>query len=142
MVDKEILENLVVSIQKYLKELKDANDIDWETFVQDNRSRRFVERVLQILVESMIDLGQHIIADEGFREPNTYRDVFRILVEEGVLQEKKLTVYEKIASFRNVLVHHYEGIDDSVVFGVFKKNLPDIEDFLNQIFNWLEQKQS
>jgi len=142
MVDREILDNLVVSIRKYLKELQDADDIDWETFVQDNRSRRFVERVLQILVESMIDLGQHIIADQGFREPNTYRDVFRILVEEGVLEENKLTVYEKIASFRNVLVHPYEGIDNNIVFGIFKKNLPDIEDFLNQIFNWLEQKQS
>ena len=70
MVDKEVFENLSISIRGYLQELYAAQDIDWHKFTRDNRSKRFVERVLQILVESMIDLGQHIIASEGFREPN------------------------------------------------------------------------
>lgn len=140
MVDKEVFDNLCVSIRRYIKELRDAQDIDWQTFIQDNRSRRFVERVLQITIESMIDLGQHIIADEGFREPNTYRDVFNILAENGILKQDTLPVFEKMASFRNILVHHYEGIDDSIVFGVFKKNLPDIESFLEQLLTWFQQK--
>lgn len=142
MVDKEVFENLCVSIRGYTKELRDAQDIDWQTFVQDNRSRRFVERVLQILVEAMIDLGQHIIADEGFREPATYRDVFKVLTENGVLRPESLSVFEKIASFRNVLVHHYEKIDDSIVYGVFKKHVQDAEDFLGQVMAWYRQKEA
>ena len=35
MVDKEIIENLCVSIRGYLKELMDAQDIEWEKFVKD-----------------------------------------------------------------------------------------------------------
>lgn len=72
MVDKEVIESLCISIRGSLKELSDAQDIDWNKFVKDNRSRRFVERLLQIAIEAMIDIGHHIISDEGFREPQSY----------------------------------------------------------------------
>lgn len=142
MVERELFDNLCLSLQGYIKELQDAQDIDWQTFVQDNRSRRFIERVLQILIESMIDLGQHIIADEGLREPRTYRDVFKILTENGVLKSESLPVFEKIAAFRNVLVHQYEKVDDAIVYGVFKKNLLDLEEFLAQVITWYQEKES
>ena len=138
MVDKEIFDSLCISIRRYLQELYQAQDIDWQKFTQDNRSKRFVERVLQILIETMIDLGQHIIADKGFREPNTYRDVFKILCKNNVLPQEKLPTYEKIAAFRNVLVHHYERVDDAIVYAVFSRNLSDVEDFLSYILNWVE----
>ena len=138
MVDKEIFDSLCISIRRYLQELYQAQDIDWQKFTQDNRSKRFVERVLQILIETMIDLGQHIIADKGFREPNTYRDVFKILCKNNVLPQEKLPTYEKIAAFRNVLVHHYDRVDDAIVYAVFSRNLSDVEDFLSYILNWVE----
>jgi len=36
MVNKDIVENLCVSIRGYIKELKDAEDIDWDKFMKDN----------------------------------------------------------------------------------------------------------
>lgn len=140
MVDKEILDNLCVSIRGYLNELYEARDIDWNKFVQDNRSRRFVERVLQIIVETMVDVGQHIIADEGFRAPNTYRDVCKILCENNVLPYDKMPTYERIAAFRNILVHHYEEVEKTAVYSIFSHSLPDIEEFLAHIQTWAEQK--
>lgn len=44
MVDKEVFENLCVSLRGYLQELYAAQDIDWQKFVQDNRSKRFMDR--------------------------------------------------------------------------------------------------
>jgi len=138
MVKHEIVERKVVSLKGYLKELYCATDINWEKYITDNRSKRFVERLLQISIETMIDIGQHIIADEGFREPGSYRDVFKVLVENQVIAREKLPKLEKIASFRNVLVHHYEKTDDSIVYGIFKNNLGDIEDFITDILAWLK----
>ncbi|OQY15851.1 MAG: hypothetical protein B6I32_05275 [Desulfobacterium sp. 4572_20] len=140
MVDKEVIESLCISIRGSLKELSDAQDIDWNKFVKDNRSRRFVERLLQIAIEAMIDIGHHIISDEGFREPQSYRDVFKVLTENGILSEDDLPKYEKIASFRNILVHHYEKIDDSIVYGIFKNNLKDLEEYVAYILSWLEKR--
>ena len=39
MVDKKLIEILCASIRVYLKELKEAKDIDWNKFLKDNRSR-------------------------------------------------------------------------------------------------------
>ena len=138
MVKHEIVERKIVSLKGYLKELYNATDINWEKYITDNRSKRFVERLLQISIETMIDIAQHVIADEGLREPGSYRDVFKVLVENHVIAEEKLQRLEKIASFRNVLVHHYEKIDDSIVYGIFKNNLGDIEDFITDILVWLK----
>ena len=79
--------------------------------------------MLQISIEAMIDIGHHIISDEGFREPQSYRDVFKVLAENMFLPEDELPQYENIASFRNILVHHYGKIDDSIVYGIFRNNL-------------------
>ena len=53
--------------------------------------------------------------------------MFKVLTENGILSEDDLPKYEKIASFRNILVHHYEKIDDSIVYGVFRNRLEGIE---------------
>lgn len=70
------------------------------------------------------------------------RDVFKVLTENGILSEDDLPKYEKIASFRNILVHHYEKIDDSIVYGVFRNRLEDIEVYVAYILSWLEKRVS
>jgi uncharacterized protein YutE (UPF0331/DUF86 family) len=45
-----------------------------------------------------------------------------------------------MASFRNILVHRYEKIDDEIVFGVFKKRLVDFDLFGLLIKNWAEKQ--
>jgi len=81
----------------------------------------------------------YIISDEGFREPQSYRDVFKVLAENMILPGDELPQYENIASFRNILVHHYGKIDDSIVYGIFRNNLKDIEEYVAYILSWVEK---
>jgi uncharacterized protein YutE (UPF0331/DUF86 family) len=103
------------------------------------RTRRFVERTLHILIEACIDVAQHIISDEGFREPSTYRDSFVVLAEEKIIPADLLSRLEQMAAFRNLIVHYYERIDDAVVFGVFQRNLSDFLAFADSISAYLEK---
>ena len=70
---------------------------------------------MHIIIEACIDIAQHIISDEGFREPSSYRDTFAVLAEHGVLRKEDLERFENIASFRNLIVHYYERVDDVVL---------------------------
>lgn len=138
MVDRVLMERILSDIKSNVKDLRDASDITWENYKTNKRSRRFVERTLHILIEACIDAAQHIIADEQLREPDSYRDTFNVLAENGILQPDDLSKFENMASFRNLLVHYYERVDDEIVYGIFKQNLSDFDLFVKRIANYLE----
>jgi len=139
MVDLQLAERILSDIRQNIRDLREADDISWEIYIRDKRSRRFVERTLHITVEGMIDLAHHIISDEKLREPLNFRDAFSVLSEEGIISNRNLPVYEKMASFRNLIVHYYEKIDNEIVFGIFKRNLSDFEMFVDEISCYLEK---
>jgi len=88
----------------------------------------------------MIDVAQHVIADEKWREPANYRDAFAVLAEGGAVGKAHLEQYQKMAAFRNLIVHYYEKIDDEVVFEIFQKNLGDFELFVKDISQFLSKQ--
>lgn len=139
MVNVTLVERILNDIRANLADLKAADDINWELFRTDKRSRRFVERTLHILIEACIDVAQHIISDEKLREPTSYRDTFAVLAEHGILEARDLKRFEAMASFRNLLVHYYERVDDALVYGVFKNHLSDFEIFIERIVDYLKK---
>ncbi len=99
MVDRLLLEKILGNIRANVRDLEKAKDITWEVYQSDVRSRRFVERTLHIMIEACIDVAQHIISDEGFREPSTYRDAFVVLAEERIISADLLPRLEQMAAF-------------------------------------------
>jgi len=139
MVDRVLIERILADIKSNVQDLKQAKDITWEIYRTNKRSRRFVERTLHILIEACIDVTQHLISDEHFREPTSYRDSFVVLAEEGVIHSDDLPRFESMASFRNLIVHYYERVDDAMVYGMFKQNLSDFDLFVERIVDYLKK---
>jgi uncharacterized protein YutE (UPF0331/DUF86 family) len=46
---------------------------------------------------------------------------------------------EKMAKFRNVIVHHYDRVDTKIVLGILKKDLADFSAFKNAIIDVLKR---
>ena len=141
MVNRLLLERILADIKSNVKELKNAKDITWDVYRTDIRERRFVERTLHITIEGCIDAAQHIISDEKMREPTSYRDTFMVLTENKILKPDDLFRFENIASFRNLLVHYYEKVDDAIVYGIFKNNLSDFDLFVDCIVHFLGKRE-
>jgi len=140
MVDKELLSRKISRLRSYLEELKSAEDIDWGKYQSDSRAKAFVERYLHLAIEEVMDIANHFVSFYKWREPIGYRDLFLILKEHGIISEKYLPTFQNMASFRNMLVHRYETIDDELVFGIFKERLDDFELFITLVVNWLESQ--
>ncbi len=107
---------------------------------QDNKMlrRAVVERTLQVAVEICLDIGQRLIALEGFRYPKDNQDVFRVLREEGIVSDDLLTTWLDMARFRNLIVHDYARIDDAKVYSILKKRLGDFDAFAQATQVYLE----
>ena len=139
MVNRDIVEKALETVRVNVNELRNAKDIDWDVYASDIRARRFVERSLHVIIEACIDAAHHIISDGGMREPATYREAFVVLCEHGVLPKDDLPAFEKIAMFRNLLVHYYEKVDDEIVYGIFKNRLDDFDRFVGYILKYLNK---
>jgi len=64
-----------------------------------------------MMIELCVDICNHIIADKKLRTPTSYADSFRVLWESRLLPEPLLEAMDKMARFRNFVVHHYDKVD-------------------------------
>jgi uncharacterized protein YutE (UPF0331/DUF86 family) len=140
MVDEELLSRKLSKLQETVSALRMAEDITWQTYQSDVRARAFVERYLHLAVEGMVDIANHLVSFHSWREPSSYRDLFLVLAEHGIIPTEHLGDFQNMASFRNMLVHHYEKIDDELVFGVFRKRLGDFDRFASLIVDWVQRR--
>lgn len=136
MVDKELLSRKLSYLQEYVNELQNATDVTWEKYSSDTRTRAFIERYLHLTIESIFDIANHVIAFNNWREPDNYRDIFTILHEHNVVSTELLTPLQTMASFRNLLVHRYDKVDDEIVFGIFQRRLQTFISFIELIQYW------
>ncbi len=138
MVNGDVILRKLEKLREYIDALRDAHDITWEIYEKNNRDRAFVERYLHIAIQSVFDIVNHIISYQGWKEPETYRESCNILTSHGVFPEEKISNFQNMASFRNLLVHHYEKVDNEVVFGIFKNRLEDFDLFREYILEYLK----
>ena len=140
MVNGEVILRKLEKLREYVHTLKDAQDISWERYKTDIRDRAFVERYLHMAIQTVFDIVNHIISYQKWKEPETNRESFEILASNGVLPAEKVPVFQNMASFRNLLVHYYDKVDDEVVFGIFKNRLDDFDSFREYIVEYLKKE--
>ena len=139
MVDKAVILRKLAELEEYLGQIREYTNITTEQYSTDWKIQRIIERTLQIMVETCIDIAGHIISDRGYRIPKSYADTFRVLYEEEVLGKELFDTMEKIAKFRNIVIHNYDKVDASIVITILRKHLDDFLTYENAIIKILKE---
>lgn len=137
LVDKLLTGRKLTQLDTYLNQIKEFSKISVAAYKNNWKTQRVVERTLQMLIETCIDIANHIISDEGMRTPTGYADTFAVLMENKVISKSLFNTMEKMAKFRNVIVHQYEKIDPEIVVSILHKNLIDFEKYKKAIVKYL-----
>ena len=95
-----------------------------------------VKYLLQTAIEACMDVAQHICAASGWGVPNDNGQAMTILMQHRVIEASVEQAMRKAIGLRNVLVHEYVGVDDSIVLARIE-DLSDIDDFASQVADWL-----
>lgn len=140
MVDKLLIGRKLSDIDNYLNQLREFSNISAAKYKKDWKIQRIVERTLQILIELCIDIANHLISDRGMRLPTGYADTFNVLMENKIISKSLFKTMEKIAKFRNVIVHQYEDIDNKIVVSILHKNFKDFEKYKRVIIKSVSQE--
>jgi uncharacterized protein YutE (UPF0331/DUF86 family) len=78
-----------------------------------------------VVIESAIDISNHIISQNGFRAPKDYSDAFYILSEQGIFDDDFVKKLIAMVKFRNRLVHIYWDVNDEQVYKFLQNDLND-----------------
>ncbi len=138
MVDPAVLTSRLGALEEYLERLETFRTIELETYVSDPDLYHLAERYLHLACECILDAAQHIVSDEGYRQPTTYKDTFVVLSEEGVLEADLAERLQGWMGFRNVLVHLYLAIDHELSFLAIRDQLDELRRFAEAAGRFLE----
>lgn len=128
MVKKHVVASRLERLQEYLKTLRAVQQYDLPKFKADPFIHGTAERYLHLSIECLLDIGNHVIADRGYRKPETYAEILEILAEEGVVPLELSRKMAGMAAFRNVLVHDYLRLDLEKVYQVITEHLGHFEE--------------
>jgi uncharacterized protein YutE (UPF0331/DUF86 family) len=138
VVDKALILRKLAELEEYSGQVKEYATFTVDRYSKDWKAQRIVERTLQMMIEICADVAGHIISDKGYRVPATYADTFRVLHENGVLNKDLFETMDKIAKFRNIIVHHYDKIDAEIVVKILKRDLKDFSAYKDAIISILK----
>ena len=138
MVDETLILRKLTQLEEYGCQIEEYRSITLEQYRSDWKQQRIIERTLQMMIETCVDIAGHIISDNKFRIPDSYSDSFRVLSENKVITVDLCRTMEQICKFRNVIVHHYDRVDAEIVIGILRKRINDFNRYKDAIVNYLK----
>lgn len=133
MIKPDVIRKRLEKLDEYLDILRRLQRYSYDEFVDNPERYGSAERFLQLAIESLNDLGNHVVAESGLGTVDWYSDIPHRLHEAGLIDASQEETWIRMIGFRNILVHDYLKIDRTIVFRVLQENLGDLEGF-KQIF--------
>lgn len=97
------------------------------------------ERLLQVVLDCAIDVGEMLIAWKRLQYAEENRDVFLTLGRAGVLDDALAAKMAKAAGLRNVLVHMYDALDYDRLKRTLATDVKDYAEYARQVAAYARQ---
>jgi uncharacterized protein YutE (UPF0331/DUF86 family) len=139
LVDRTLILRKIADLDTYLGQVREFSGIALDDYRAAWKTQRIVERTLQMMIETCVDIASHIVSDRGMRTPASYADTFKVLSENAVIDLGLHADLDRMAKFRNVVVHPYEAVDAEIVLAILRKHLGDFERYRDAILACLKE---
>lgn len=138
MVNREVLDRRLQKLEHLLRGLESLRGGSAASFVSSPKDQAVAERWLHLAAECVLDVAHHIIADQRFREPASFKDAITVLSENGVVDDELCRELTGMAGLRNVLVHLYLDVDPTIVFDVVETKLDVFRAFARSVHEFVD----
>ncbi|WP_409271145.1 DUF86 domain-containing protein [Neobacillus sp. SCS-31] len=96
-----------------------------------------LERIVHMLAEAMLDVGNAMIDGFIMRDPGSYEDIIDILLDEKVIDEQVSANLKVLVSHRKQLVQYYTAIDHNKLVADIAEILDGVETFPGMVRAYL-----
>ncbi|MFH0968047.1 MAG: DUF86 domain-containing protein [Methanobacteriota archaeon] len=88
---------------------------------QDTVRYHALSMVLFIILNLCFEMGEEVISSAHTQIPQSYRDIFRILHKENIIDESMMQTMSGLVYYRNRLAHQYAGLDSEDLKAICRK---------------------
>lgn len=139
-LDKNLIKEKLKNILNYLEELKPILTKSYKEYIKDYTNYRTIERNIQLIVDTAVDINNHIILANDREPPIDYYDSFVKMENLEIISSELARKLASSAGLRNKLVHEYEKIDDHLLYLEAKKNLKNYFEYIKLVMEYLKKK--
>lgn len=115
-----VIRRKLINLSEYIDELEPFLGYSYEQYISNYFIKRTGERLIQLIVENMVDINSIVIAEMNHIPPKDYYSSFEIMGEIGIIPVEFSKELAPCTGMRNRLVHEYDKIQDKIIFESIK----------------------
>ncbi len=132
MENKAVIINKFDTIQRCINRINEEYENNPEN-LQDYRKMDGIVLNLQRACETVTDIAMYVISNKKFGIPQTKKDAFEILAKNNLISEEMCKKMKAMIGFRNIAVHEYKQIDETILQDVIENHLEDLLEFAREM---------
>lgn len=136
---KAFITKKIEEICNYLQEAEGLLGSSDKEILADSGKLHIAERLLQLIVDTMIDINQHLIGELNLKISDDFQGTFYILGENKILPDDFAKKIAPVVGLRNRIVHRYEELNKELFIKTIRNDFPDFEEYLKLINQYLEK---
>jgi len=130
VINYQLILDRISDINSSLKRLEEIRLSGLSNFLVSNDLEDIASFQLIKLIEGCLTICQHISAKVFKIAPDSYSNCFELLAKNNLIPSELSTNLQKMARFRNMLIHVYWNIDYKQVFEIIQNHLVDVRKFV------------
>jgi uncharacterized protein YutE (UPF0331/DUF86 family) len=125
--------------QEFISETESIVIQDKLSFLSQKEKIYATSMTLFTVLNSIIEIGEEIITLEGFKSPQSYRNVFEILEEKNLISTGLSNFLKQSMKSRNMIAHQYGSFNKEEVYEL-SQNLDKFKEFVEVIKKYYKDK--
>jgi len=140
VLDSESINKHLDLLRQFVaKLLRERKDLTLRELKINYKRQYLILHLLQMAIQSCLDIGNHIISESSLHRPEEASEVFLILGENKIIPLRLTEAMVRLAKLRNLIVHLYWKIDWGKIYSVLKKELGNFNLFEKYIVKFLQK---
>ena len=128
-LDPDVVRSRCAEIEESVARLEQLAALPREQFLLDRDSQDIACYRLLVGIEAALALCYHVTTRRLRKAPDDYAACFVALSEAGLVAQDLSDRLQKMARFRNLLVHIYWKLDYNRVYDIVQADLGDLRSF-------------
>ena len=127
-------------LESELQDFPSFRALLWEEYQKERSKRRDVERWIENIINSSIDISKIILVSESIPAPDTYKELVASISLVPGFDKERMAALSDWVRFRNIIAHEYLDIRWASIKKFIEEAEPLYKNFLKDVKEYLEKQ--